>query len=396
MQISKYKIKYFYTMYLKPPKVLKKPSRSDIVVYDLNGIEILKPYLLDKSFTALPTRGESINLYIIFKCITQLSFWRANSFKIYISTYISQVEPKVVITFTDTDKNFYTISKQFPDVKTIMIQNGFRSISGDIFDSLEFSETFRVDYILSMNEATGAKYLDFMEGEVISIGSFKNNICRISNQVSNGCIMFVSQWQPKPAKSSVLYIENDGTPVTYNDFMMVDQLVMVMLSKWCTLNAKELIIVGRANEFEHDELQYYLNFLPAGSFKYFSKIDSFSNYRLLDEAEIVVFIDSTLGYEAIGRSKRAASFSWRKAANERQHTPFAWPLILEPEGVFWSNTLSEERFNQIMNYLLTASNTEWEISLNKYQKKIMEYDPDNSIFISLLDKLILSNHVNYD
>jgi surface carbohydrate biosynthesis protein len=380
-------------MYLKPPKVLKKPSRSDIVVYDLNGIEILKPYLSDKSFVALPTRGESINLYVIFKCITQLSFWRTNSFKIYISTYISQVEPKVVITFSDNDKNFYTISKQFPDVKTIMIQNGFRSSSGDIFDSLEFSETFRIDYILSMNAAIGAKYLDFMEGEFISIGSFKNNMCCKLSQFSNGYIMFVSQWQPKPVNSSVLYIENDGTPVTYDDFMMVDQIVMDMLNKWCTLNAKELIIAGRAKEFEPEELQYYLNFLPAGSFKYFPKIDLFSNYRLMDEAEIVVFIDSTLGYEAIGRSKRSASFSWRKTANERQFMTFGWPLILEPEGAFWSNTLSEERFNQIMNYLKNASDIDWEITLNRHRKEIMEYDPNNSIFVNLLDKLTSTNHV---
>jgi len=393
MQISIHRLKQFYTMYLKPPKVLKKPSRSDIVVYDLNGIEILKPYLSDKSFVALPTRGESINLYVIFKCITQLSFWRTNSFKIYISTYISQVEPKVVITFSDNDKNFYTISKQFPDVKTIMIQNGFRSSSGDIFDSLEFSETFRIDYILSMNAAIGAKYLDFMEGEFISIGSFKNNMCCKLSQFSNGYIMFVSQWQPKPVNSSVLYIENDGTPVTYDDFMMVDQIVMDMLNKWCTLNAKELIIAGRAKEFEPEELQYYLNFLPAGSFKYFPKIDLFSNYRLMDEAEIVVFIDSTLGYEAIGRSKRSASFSWRKTANERQFMTFGWPLILEPEGAFWSNTLSEERFNQIMNYLKNASDIDWEITLNRHRKEIMEYDPNNSIFVNLLDKLTSTNHV---
>jgi surface carbohydrate biosynthesis protein len=386
----KSRLKAFHKCYLKPKKELKKPPKVDVIIYDRNGSELLEPYLMGKSHVTFSTRGESINLYILLKSILKLNFWNLQSFDSYINTYIDYVAPKVIITFTDNDSRFYLISKHFPNTKTIMIQNGARGISGDVFDHLKHSDKFRVDYILSMNVSVGEKYLEYMEGEVIPIGSFKNNLCEKVSQIEEDQVLFISQWAEKPLDSSVLYFENDGTPIKYEEFFSVDGLVLNLLQKWCDRNSKQLVILGRDQETHNDEFQYYSNLLPVNSFKFLPKIDSLSNYRELDKSEIVVFVDSTLGFESIGRANRTASFAWRKLSDGRQLVRFGWPLELESEGVFWSSEVSESNFNKIMDYLNTVSESDWKNVVKKHQKMHMEYDPGNSILSNLLKNLLLA------
>ena len=390
MKKIKSRLKTFYKLYLKPTKEFKKPPKVDVIIYDRNGSELIEPYLMGKSHVAFSTRGESINLYILLKSLLNLNFWNLNLFGTYITTYIEYVVPKVVITFTDNDSRFYLISKQFPSVKTIIIQNGLRGISGDVFGHLKHSDKFRVDYILSMNASVGQKYLEYMEGEVIPIGSFKNNMCEKVSRIEEDQVLFISQWAEKPLDSSVLYFENDGTPIKYEEFFSVDRLVLNLLQKWCDRNSKQLVVLGREQETNKDEFQYYFNLLPVNSFKFLPKIDSLSNYQELDKSKIVVFIDSTLGFESIGRANRTASFAWRKSSDGRQLVTFGWPLELEPEGVFWSSNISESNFNKIMDYLNTVSESEWENVIEKYQKMHMEYDPDNSLLRNLLENLLLA------
>lgn len=390
MKKIKSRLKAFHKCYLKPTKELKKPPKVDVIIYDRNGLELLEPYLMGKSHVTFSTRGESINLYVLLKSMLNSNFWNLKSFDSYITTYIQCVAPKVVITFTDNDSRFYLISKQFPSIKTIMIQNGARSISGDVFDHLKHSDKFRVDYILSMNVSVGEKYLEYMQGQVIPIGSFKNNMCKKVNRIEEDQVLFISQWAEKPFDSSVIYFENDGTPIEYEEFFAVERLVLNFLQKWCDRNSKQLVILGRELETKKDELQYYLNLLPVNSFKFLPQIDFLSNYHELDKSKIVVFVDSTLGYESIGRANRTASFAWRRLSNSRQLVRFGWPLELEPEGVFWSSEVSESNFNKIMDYLNTVSESEWKNVVEKYQKMHMEYDPGNSILSNLLKNLLLA------
>ena len=390
MKKIKSRLKAFCKLYLQPTKELKKPPKVDVIIYDRNGLELLEPYLMGKSHVTFSTRGESINLYILLKSMLNLNFWNLKSFDTYITTYIQCVAPKVVITFTDNDSRFYLISKQFPSIKTIMIQNGTRGISGDVFDHLEHSDKFRVDYILSMNVSVGEKYLEYMEGEVIPIGSFKNNMCKKVSQIEEDQVLFISQWGEKPLDSSVIYFENDGTPIDYEEFFEVDRLVLNLLQNWCDYNSNQLVILGRELETKKDELKYYLNLLPTNSFKFLPRVNSLSNYQELDKAKIVVSIDSTLGFESIGRANRTASFAWRKLSDGRQLVRFGWPLELEPEGVFWSSEVSETNFNRVMDYLNTVSESEWNNVIEKYQKMHMEYDSDNSLLRNLLKNLLLA------
>ena len=89
-------------------------------------------------------------------------FWTGKPLKAYTEAYIQVVLPKVVITLTDNNARFYEISKSFPDIKTIFIQNGIRGELGDVFEGLVKSENYHVDHMLVFSAAIGRKYKTYI------------------------------------------------------------------------------------------------------------------------------------------------------------------------------------------------------------------------------------------
>ena len=106
----------------------------------------------------------------------------------------------------------------------------------------------------------------------------------------------------------------------------------------------------------------------------------------------MVHIDSTLGYEAIARNKKTATFSCRSVAifgkGKTISWPFGWPGDLPNNGPFWTNDLDIEQFQRIMDYISTVSYKNWEQSQSQYSNDLMEFDSGNTCLVSLLNKLL--------
>ena len=130
------KLKIFYTVFIAPPKEWQLPKKSEVLIYDASGAEAISPYLTKYSFTTMAVCGKTINVPCLLLAMQKLGFWKGKILNAYTEAFIQAVSPKVVITFIDNNIAFYGISKRFPSVKTIFIQNGTRSESGDVFDGL--------------------------------------------------------------------------------------------------------------------------------------------------------------------------------------------------------------------------------------------------------------------
>ena len=74
------------------------------------------------------TRGEKINLFILLKCLLKNKLDVNN----YLKEYIKYVNPKLILTFIDNSRIFYSIHK-IANCKTAFVQNGIRSEWSDIF-----------------------------------------------------------------------------------------------------------------------------------------------------------------------------------------------------------------------------------------------------------------------
>ena len=141
--------------------VYRKPKRSKYLIFDQNMFLFLKKYFRKENIHILYTRGEYLNLNVIFKNFLNLKF----SMLEYYNSYIDYVNPKILITFTDNDPTFYLIKKKIGR-KKIMIQNAWRNEYNDsMFLLSKRVKKFNVDYILTFNDNVGKKFCLFINGK---------------------------------------------------------------------------------------------------------------------------------------------------------------------------------------------------------------------------------------
>lgn len=398
MKISRLisKLKFFFTIFIAPPKSWKLPKMAEVLIYDASGTEALAPYLTKYSVATLEVRGESINVPCLLRAALTLSFWKVwknNPFTVYTEAFIHAISPKVAITFIDNNFKFYEISKRFPSIITVFIQNGWRGESGDIFGGLVKSDKYHVDYMLVHNRAIGRHYLNYISGQFIPIGSLKNNAVANINSVDSEGVLFISQWHSRPEGGGAFYVEHDGTTVYWDKFFTPEVVVLEFLDRWCAANNKKLKICGRIKDKEGPEQAFYADFLKECVWEYIPKIDNYSSYELVNAAEMVVYIDSTLGYESIGQGKKAAALSCRGSSILSGACRFGWPADLPNNGPFWTSDQDEKQFQRVMDYLNTVSDENWKQACQLYASELMEFDPGNMRFVTLLDQLLPKSEI---
>jgi len=373
------------------PKEWRPPKKCDIVIYDDCGSDILIPYLIKYQIEVFCSRNERLNVVCLLASILNSQTWKGNFYQGYLEAFIRAASPKLVITYIDNDSRFYQLSYRIKTIKTIFVQNGFRGLSGDL-DRLTRLHHNKVDYMLVHGPAIGAYYSKINAGKIVNIGSFKNNMFKVCAQSACNDVLFVSQWRQNIARDNVMYLERDGTPVYWDQFYSAEYAVLKLLSVWCLGQGKILHICGCALEANAgEELKFYDSILSNCCCKWFyhKRMDAFSSYRLVDTSEIVVTIDSTLGYESLSRGKKTAFFCCRESTTSNSLMPsFGWPASMPIDGPFWTNSLDRVRFAQILDYLGSVAIKDWDLIVRYYATEIIDYDLGNSRFVSLVEELI--------
>jgi surface carbohydrate biosynthesis protein len=115
----------------------------------------------------------------------------------------------------------------------------------------------------------------------------------------------------------------------------------------------------------------------------------------VDGAGIVVGIGSTLLYESLARGKKTGIFSIRGTIIGDSSRNFGWPEEFADNGPFWTNHADESEFRRILGYLSSVSDADWENTRKEYVSNLMEYDPGNTRFVSLLQKLEVQLNSRY-
>ena len=112
------------------------PKRNKVLLYDstINSIRILN-LLNITEYYKFNIRDE-INIPILIFSILKNGF--KNIFTNYKLAHIQFVNPKLVITWTDNDINFYKLKEYLKNICFIAIQNGYRTGDNrDLFFRLE-------------------------------------------------------------------------------------------------------------------------------------------------------------------------------------------------------------------------------------------------------------------
>lgn len=371
----------------------RNPKPSAILILDAAGSDLIQELCGNWSTQVLDR--EKISIPVLLATLVR----GRRSMREYQNSYIRRTNPRIVITLIDNDMYFLTIKKIFPTITTIAIQNGIRAnyaprAKHGFFSLLANTESPSCDYYCVFNNRVGEQIGHVVQTTPVIAGSIKNNQFRSkSAPVQPFSIAFVSQHPPRciPDSSEGIYFENSFVPD--RDFYEADFLVANYLAGFSSERGFKFIICGKRDQGFNCEYEIFSETIGDRQWTYAPRAYDYSTYETLDAANLVVSIDSTLGYEFFARGKRTAFFSVRGTLISKllgmriDELNFGWPVEMASRGPFWTNIPSESEYDRVLNYLTTVDDGEWSREIGKYTKDLMVFDQGNTVIRGLLHRL---------
>ena len=239
------------------------------------------------------------------------------------------------------------------------------------------------DYMLTFSNEYSQKYAKFIKSEFIPIGSF------ILNSVKLNC----------SEKKDILFISKmshfEASEIVFNEFVIIEFLI-----KYCKERKLHLDIAlkkdfkklfGNDLKNKYDKIKYKFNTRRNYS------------YYLLKDYKVIVFTDSTLGYESLAIGKKTVSCTYGSLNSEqwskkhrifRRISKFGHPIKFKNKGPFWLNYFDAKTLEKILNNTVKISNKQWKKKNKKIIDKIIAYDSGNKYFVNILKKYNISTRPN--
>lgn len=371
-------------LFSKTKFFFQKPKKNEILIFDQTHLEFFKNALnLDKEKVShLSTRFEDFNLNVFFKIILN----RKISYKSYLKQYIKLVDPKIILTFIDNNLFFYQLKKDFPNIKFISVQNGYRFLNDEMLSTLINNKVeknhYSSDYYFVFNKQMKKLMEQYIKTECIVAGSLRNNMLFIKNPNNNlqGNVGFISRFTPSIAES--LNEKNEKNP-----HYLVHKFSSKLLcntAEHCKRNNKKLFILTTRASLLKEEKKYYEKILKNYQYNYLIKENQLDSYYNLFKVDVLISPSSTLGSEALGRGLKVLSFSEDKILGSN----FGWPFIENLQGPFFSNNYEYENVDKMISYIEKLSFKNWRELLNDYSDYTCFFNYDNKMIKNLIKKIL--------
>ena len=354
---------------------LNSPRKGDLVLFDNENSDMLSMILLDGfDYTILYTRQEIFNLspsilFIMLKNILKPQFFSLmKTMKIsgvllltYLYSCIEYINPKVVITFIDTDFHFQWISRVYKKAKFIAIQNGVRT-NYDMRIKLPSSphpaSTISMPDLVCFGDYE--KELYARHGHMIDrfhpVGSLFGGFCknafdqeRVNNELD---ICLISEWEILSLTSEYYKEAKSGLVMLYDFFGRY-------LDEYCKKDHLNVCVATRTGGGE--EADYFKE-------KYGDKVKlimqdrkKFTTYRAMDRSDVEVGFVSTSLREAFGWGKKILACNFSRDEN------YDFPI----SGIWSLERGSYEAFKEKLNFLRSMSTDEFKAQTVKERKYLM-------------------------
>jgi len=302
----------------------------------------------------------------------------------------------------DNDVMFYQLKTYCPKTHFIAIQNGIRnnfsqSIDGGFFKVISrmAKSKIAIDEIFVFNNLSAEKYRDLELGatSITPIGSLLNNAVKPTKNVSSNTPRIISMISSLPAtdpKVNERFGYIGDSEFSYNEYFAAEGEVAKFVHKFCQLHGYEMRIIGKRPAIVECEYNYFKEILPADGWIFVPRNGPESNYRLADESDVIVAIDSTLGYECLARGARVAFLACRfhvMGINDIIDFEFGELTGESRTGPFWTNKFDIQEFHRVLEFCCNSSDDEWSAICDPIASRAMEYDPGNSTILSRFQEL---------
>ena len=353
---------------LKMRLKFKKPKKCKILIYDGTESTLIRKNLPRKSVEILWNRGELVHIPCLLRAISSPLNFLLKPRQAYEDAFIGLCRPRIIVTFIDNNPAFYRLKSRWPNVQTASIQNGFREINRQFRE--KFGDCSRVDVMFVQGLAIGKLLGKFIKGKIIPLGSLKNNFYVKENKKKlPRSILFLSQYREKPKNFSCFFKDGEKR-VTYEEFYDPERRLLAYLQKYLAEKKQPLFICGCSHDSSKEEEKFFSDRIGSTDFEFLPQTHPFSSYRWIERADRIVFIDSTLGYEALARGKRAAAFPCRGKNWGSKTRTFGWPERLPDTGPFWANRLTRKSFQSVLHSVTNLSDRDWEKVLSQVMPSV--------------------------
>lgn len=363
----------------------RRPPQADLLFYDSVCNGYLQGLVARHGGEFLHARREALSVPATLKALIRRVTTKPRSpfWGTYLDAYVDMVSPTVLGTNIDNDPHFHVLARRHPSVHSFAVQHGWRSSADWAPLSAMPGLAGSSATMFVFNEDVARRYRDACGSRAIVVGSTMSNAIPVSTPRSDGPVTFVSQFIQGPPGMR-LARGNSGC-VRLQEFRAADEIAVRVAADFARDAGAAFAVIGRPDGVPRAEEAYFRDVLgPTMPFRYITSENAATSYRAVDEARLLVTVDSTLGYEALGRrSGGVAILACRSHFIGDQSYRFAWPALLPTSGTFWSTDPTVASMRATLELALEQG--DYSVEERSLCEKIMPRDEGNATLERWLD-----------
>ena len=287
-----------------------KPIKSDVIIYDRTGSEFVGEAIEDAVPYHVIEVRERINLHfsilgrfvflLLSRAFRSGDYWRLASTRImHDYAVIAAAKPKVVLTYIDNSHRFGVLSRIYRKAEFFAIQNGFRGPRAEDFLAIHY-----VTNLLCHGQETVDKYREagHQVDRYLVIGSLMDGLYRANRPTrmeKRHDLCWISEYRKERFDTSMPALaKNTQIMLSY-----IQQYCRDHNKKFCVAGSSKNTIIDGVKESVLEE-QFVNDHVELDDITLVPNDSRFSTYAAIDDSEISITTQSTVGLEALGRGRK--------------------------------------------------------------------------------------------
>ena len=371
----------FLKKIFKARLVIKKPQEAEVLVYEETSLPSAKILFNKYRLSVISVRYEEINLYILLKSLISNPVRIKQS---YIYNYVKCVKPKIIYSFVDNNPAFYKL-KNF--IHNVTIVSDQRAIRDPFFFNLLKKEKEKLKCDISFV---------FTENERKELSKYINSSFYLSGPNYNNSLPKINKSDQKIRKVIFISGKIETPNLNKDELFLYEKKIFLQLREYCKNNSLELFFKEKNGFYDpkfdinsqskqEKRKVFFEKFFNTNKNWTFIPHNLDKNSKLYKELffenSLIVFSDSTLGYEFLSRGFKCVSFT-------DCFPIFGCEHLFKQKGEFWTNSIDYIILENLIDKVISLDHLAWEKIYKKYSKNIIPHDEGNKFKRSVLKNFL--------
>lgn len=320
-----------------------RPAQSEVLVYSRDSEPHIKTLLGDITYGVIDNKFKTnfagtICLQALLRASFDHTLQDVPLYGRYVAHFVELSRCKLVVSAIEAQSALCYAGLLRPGLRRLAIQTTMAAIP---FAPAKNCKSHLADTFVLWSDAHRLEISDLIsekcpslapKPEMVTLGSVKSNQVEINSRASERGLVFISQWRP--------YINDE--------FYDQERELLPFLARWCNERAINLYVLGRYLKDPGAERDYFAELTRNRNLNLIGRSKDWkTSFRILDQFDLVVTVDSSLGLEALGRGKKTLFYTdWGGAQYKRCPSPV---MRNSRSGPCWVSDGNIGRFEKLLN-----------------------------------------------